>query len=184
MNIASRKFWLKVKQVFSESRMEILQGDEAFYYRHNGEGDLERMISSHVDDFILARTTELMEQITEKVKEKLDISKLEDNMFRFNGIDVFKEEDWIVIIMEEYAKSLEKLEIRKVSSEEKLTEAQLKVFRKYKGKLNWLSSDTTPDLAVYVIESARKQKKATLKELRNINRILGNIVEKENKVVF
>ena len=86
--------------------------------------------------------------------------------------------------MEEYAKSMEKLVIRKVSSEEKLTEAQLKVFKKYKGKLNWLPSDTTPDLAVYVIESARKQKKATLKELRNINRILGNIVEKENKVVF
>ena len=164
--------------------MEILQGDEAFYYRHNGEGDLERMISSHVDDFILARTTELMEQITEKVKEKLDISKLEDNMFRFNGIDVFKEEDRIVIIMEEYAKTLEKLEIGKGSSEEELTEAELKVFRKYIGKFNWLASDTTPDLAMYVMESARKQKKATLKELRNINRIFEKVVEKENRVVF
>ena len=164
--------------------MERLQGDEKFYYRHNGEGELEGMIWSYVDDFILACTAEFMEEITEKVKKKLDISKLEDNIFRFTRIDVFKEEDRIVIIMEEYAKTLEKLEIGKGSSEEELTEAELKVFRKYIGKFNCLASDTTPDLAMYVIESARMQKKATLKELRNINRILENIVEKENKVVF
>ena len=71
MNNASRKFWLKVKKVFSKSRMERLQGDEKFYYRHNGEGELEGMIWSHVDDFILARTAEFMEEITEKVKKKL-----------------------------------------------------------------------------------------------------------------
>ena len=164
--------------------MERLQGDEEFYYQHNGEGELEGMIWSHVDDFILARTAEFMEEITEKVKKKLDISKLEYNMFRFTGIDVFKEEERIVIIMEEYAKSLKKLEIRKGSSEEELTEAELKVFRKYIDKLNWLASNTTPDLVMYVMESARKQKKATFKELRNFNRILENVVEKENRVVF
>ena len=36
------------------------------------------MISSHVDDFILAGEYEFVEEITEKVKKKLDISKMED----------------------------------------------------------------------------------------------------------
>ena len=48
-----------------------MQGDEAFYYRHNGEGELEGMIWSHVDDFILVRIAEFMEEITQKVKKKL-----------------------------------------------------------------------------------------------------------------
>ena len=138
---------------------------------------------SHVDDFILAGTREFLREITQKIQEKLDISKLEDNVFRFTGIDVFKE-DRIVISMEEYAKSLEKLEIIRGSSEEELTETELRIYKKYIGKLKWLVSNMRPDLAVYVIKSAKKQKKATLKELRNNNRILEEVVEEQNRAVF
>ena len=34
-----------------------------------------------------ARNNKFMKEITEKVKEKLDISKLEDGNFRYTGID-------------------------------------------------------------------------------------------------
>ena len=98
---------------------------------------------SHVDDFILAGTREFLREITQKIQEKLDIFKLEDNVFRFTGIDLFKE-DRIVISMEEYAKSLEKLEIIKGSSEEELTETELRIYKKYIGtcmvNLNWIVS--------------------------------------------
>ena len=58
------------------------------------------MISSHVDDFILAGTDEFWGEITEKTWKKLEISKLEDNEFRFNGMDVKKEGDVIIVSME------------------------------------------------------------------------------------
>ena len=32
LNDASRKFWLKVKEVFNECGLKILKGDEKFYY--------------------------------------------------------------------------------------------------------------------------------------------------------
>ena len=72
------------------------------------------MISIHVDDFILAGTDKFMKEITSTIEEKLEISKLQDDA---------------------YAGSLEKLDIRKGSSEEKLTETERKVYRKYIGKL-------------------------------------------------
>ena len=78
LNDASRKFWLKV-EVFNKSGLKILKGDEAFYYRHDVEGNLDGMISSHVDYFILAGTKRFISEIILKIKEKLDISKLEDN---------------------------------------------------------------------------------------------------------
>ena len=40
------------------------------------------------------------------------------------------------------------------------------------------------DLTVYVKESARRQKNATLKDLRNMNRIFEKFGERENKVIF
>ena len=51
------------------------------------------------------------------LQEKLDISKLEDDTFRFLGTEVHKEGDTIIISMEEYAGSLEILEIRKGKSD-------------------------------------------------------------------
>ena len=55
------------------------------------------MISSYMGDFIQAGTVEFMKEITEKIKEKLDFSKLEDDELRFAGINVKKEGDVIVI---------------------------------------------------------------------------------------
>ena len=52
LNDASRKFWLKVREVFDECKLRILDGDEAFYFRHDEKGNLEGMVSSHVDDLI------------------------------------------------------------------------------------------------------------------------------------
>ena len=58
-----------------------------------------------------------MEEITGKI-EMLDISKFEDNEFRFIGIDVEKVDRNIEIGMDDYGKSLEKLEVRKSKSDE------------------------------------------------------------------
>lgn len=140
-------------------------------------GDLEGMISSQVDDFILAGTDEFVKDITGNIKEKLDISKLEDDKLRFTRIDVKKEGETILISMDEYTRSLEILEIRKGKSEEELTEVEMKTYRNYIGKFNWLGSNTKQDLSIYVKESVRKQKKETLKDFRYLNRDLDKVEE-------
>ena len=100
------------------------------FFRHDEKGNLEGMVSSHVDDFILAGTDKFLEEITRKIAEILEISKLEDNEFRFTGIDVKKDGDMIVVSMEDYAKSLGKIEIRKGKSDDPLTEVEMKVYIK------------------------------------------------------
>ena len=150
LNGASKKFWFKVKVVFDECGLRILDGDEAFYFRHDKNGNLDGMVSSHVDDFILAGSDRFLEEITRKIAEKLEISKLEDNEFRFTRMDVKKDGDVIVVSMKDYAKSLGKIEIRKVMPNDPLTEVEMKMYRKYVGKLSWLASNTRPDLAIHV----------------------------------
>ena len=178
------KFWLKVREVFEETGMKRLPGDEAFYYRHDDKGALEGMILSHVDDFILAEKDEFIEEIMEKVRKKLDISKREDGEFCFTGIDVQKVGDKIEVSMNDYANSLEKIDIRDGKPDEALTREEMKIYRKYVGKLSWLASNTRPDLAVYVMNLARRQKGAALKDLKDMNRVLEKVEEKENKVIF
>ena len=62
--------------------------------------------------------------------------------------------------MEDYARSMEEIEIRNGGSDNPLTREEMKVLRKYVGKLNWLAAGTRPDLATYTLELGKKQKKA------------------------
>ena len=71
----------------------------------------------------------------------MEILKLEDNEFRFTGMDVEKDGDVIVVSMEDYAKSLGNIDIRKGMSDDPLTEVEMKVYRKYVGKWSWLASN-------------------------------------------
>ena len=52
LNDASRKFWLRVKSIFKELGLRKLDGDKAVYYKLNEEGNLEGMVSTHVDDLM------------------------------------------------------------------------------------------------------------------------------------
>ena len=50
--------------------------------------------------------------------------------------------------------------------------------------MNWLAANTRPDLAIYALELAKRQKKAVIKDLREINRVLKKVREKESRVLF
>ena len=121
-NDASCQFWLKVREVFDECKLRILDGDEGFYFRHDENCSLEGMVSIHVDDFLRTGIGKFLEEITSKIAQKLEISKLEYNEFRFTGMDVKKDGDVIVVSMEDYAKSLKKIEIRKGMPYDHMTE--------------------------------------------------------------
>ncbi len=43
-----------MKSIFKELGLRKLDGDEAVYYKLNEEGNLEGMVSTHVDDFDVA----------------------------------------------------------------------------------------------------------------------------------
>merc|ERR1712237_132668 len=94
------------------------------------------MVSTHVDDFNMAGNNDLVSMVTEKIRAALDISKIEDRLFRFTGIDVEQKDDSIVISMNEYAKSIEEVKVREDRSDEKLSREEMKILRKYVGKQN------------------------------------------------
>ena len=71
LNDASRKFWLKVKSVFNDIGLKRLEGDEAVYYKHDKNGNLEGMVSTHVDDFIMAENNDFVSMVTEKIRADL-----------------------------------------------------------------------------------------------------------------
>ena len=75
-------------------------------------------------------------------------------------------------------------DIRKVKKDEPLTKIELKLFRKYVGKLNWLAENTRPDLAIWALNLSKLNSKATIGDLKRVNQIVKRVQNKQSKVQF
>ena len=60
---------------------------------------------------------------------------------------------------------------RKDPEESPLTDTEIKIYRKFIGKLLWLSENVRPDWAFSALDMSRKVKKAMLKDLKDIQQI-------------
>ena len=122
---ASRKFWLRVKEVLKTIGLKVMEGDESFYYLHR-DGDLIGRVITHIDDFTLAGTEAFINEVIETVSRELTVSKIERDNFRYTGIDVKTTEDSIEIKMQDYVDILEEVtEMRKAVRDDPLTKACL-----------------------------------------------------------
>ena len=82
--------------------LKSLPGDEAFFYKNEGE-KLLGMIMCHVDDFSLSGKQNFIDEMIKNIQEILTVSKVEKSKFRFTGVDVEKVKNGIAISMEDYA---------------------------------------------------------------------------------
>ena len=105
MDDASRKFWLRVKEVLFKIGMKIMEGEKAFYYLQR-EGDLNGSVITNVDDFTLAGTPKFIDEVLEMVEKELTVSKVKKDNFHFIGLDISLVDDSIEIEMADYVESL------------------------------------------------------------------------------
>ena len=93
--------------------------------------------------------------------------------------------DGIQILMEDYVQSLEDIQsIRKAERDEELSKLEMKEFCKVTGKLSWLANSTRPDLSFTALRMSKKNNSATIADLRDINRILKKVRERESCIKF
>ena len=75
--------------------------------------------------------------------------------------------------MDDYENSLEEIqEFRLVKKDEPLTKLEHKLYRKMTGKLAWLPDNTRPDLSHAVLDMSRKNKTATIGDLKDVNKVI------------
>ena len=161
-----------------------MSGDEAYYFKHDGN-ELKGMVLTQVDDFLIAGKPDFLDSILEKISSNLTFSKVENDHFRFNGIDIKKTGQGIAIRTDDYAESIEEIaEIRKAKKTEQLSKLEMKLYRKMTGKLSWLAANARPDLAITALSMSKKNNNATIADLKNINNVVKRIKSKENKVIF
>ena len=154
--------------------LKTIEGDEAFYYC-NLDGNFHGAVLTHVDDFEVPGSTAFLEEIISVVEKELRVSKVEEYIFRYTGLDVKIVSDGIKILMEDYSRSLKEiLEIRKIEDrKESLTKLKMKLYQNMTGMIAWLDYATRLDLCYQALQMSKKNQEAMTSDLRDMNRILN-----------
>ena len=88
--------------------------------------------------------------------------------------------------MEEYSNSLNNItDICKAEDKnDPLTKEEMKLYRKMTGKIAWLANSTRPDLCYQALQMSKKNQRATVSDLSDINRILKQVHSKESRIKY
>ena len=181
---SSRKFYLRVKKLFVKNGLEILPSDNAYFYCLKN-GSLVGQVVIHVDDFFISGNEEFVDWFIKMVSASLKVSKVEFGCFRFTGVDIREDGHKIIVSMNAYADSLIPIaDFRKENNTVLLNDLELQVYRKYTGKLMWLSDNCRPDLAFLANQLGRRSHNATISDLKYINKVLKKVRERDSEVVY
>ena len=146
--------------------------DSCLYYLRSKEGSLVGIMGVHVDDTAIAGQGPLFESTVAQLKHRFPYRKWRVGSGDFCG--AFYQQDpetkSISMSMQTFAESIKTAYIPKgVSNDQPLNESQIKVLRAINGSLNWLASQSRPDLAVQTSLSQQAFPNPCIRNLRDAN---------------
>ena len=155
----------------------------AWYFNDKLCGILE----IHVDDIIWAGTKEFEDAVILSICSTFQIKSKSSNIFVHLGISICQENNCIVIDQIEYIMKVEPVLLtnkRKCAKKDFCTDVEAHKLRQLVGRLNWISTQTRPDIAFSVCAASTQLKKPTIQDVITANKILSNIKTNPMKIKF
>ena len=146
--------------------------DPCLYFLRNAENQLSGVMGVHVDDTAVGGSGRLFEESVKQLKDRFPYRKWRVGEGEFCGTYYTQNPKTKSIKLSQklFAESLRPATIPKGASNDTLLhEGQIKVLRAINGGLNWLASQSRPDLAVQTSISQQSFPRPTIRNLRDAN---------------
>lgn len=142
-----------------------------FAWKKNGE--LMGIICSHVDDFCYGGTKEFEQKIITELREKLEIGKEQEQIFKYIGLNIEQKKDEAILVDQiDYTKRIIYPEKKFFLEERTLSDKEQTNYRSLIGQLNWIAQHTRPDISFHVSKCSKKCRKANTSDMRSLIKII------------
>ena len=178
LNEASRYWYNRVTDELAKLGLVKSKYDEAlFYWRH--EGRCEGVLVIHVDDFLYGGSTKF-ENLIQNMKTIFTVGSEETVPMKYLGMNIDESDGDIYFSQDSYIDSMEEVEIQKKTDKSRvLNEDEQALFRKICGQLNWISTQSRPDIAFDVCQLSTRLNTATVQDILQANKVLRKV--KQNR---
>lgn len=171
---ASRFWYFRVKEELIRLGCKMSKYDSSLFVYHDHNG-LQGLLILHVDDCLWAGSDKFKISVIMKLREVFKISKEDVGVFKYLGTEIQQSEMGICVSQRKYLEKLQEIEIkpdRRAVKETPVSESEREELRSVIGKLNWLATQTRPDLSYDVCELSTSQKNATVELLMKTNKVI------------
>ena len=181
---ASRQFYMSVKDELNKFGMQMADNDEALFYHHDKNGNLDGLLILHVDDFLVAGSESFLTNLPNHLMKRFDFSKMERTVFQYTGVNIEQKKDKSILIDQiTYIRRIKPLEFGK-NKVGFLNEEEQNQYRSLTGQLLWVSEVTRLDVAYDVRELCIKNQKASYQDIRYANKVIEKIQKKDIRILF
>jgi hypothetical protein len=154
-----------LKQVLLNLGMQVSHLDPALFYWWN-KGVFSGVMCIHVDDILLAGTESFHETVVQAMKREVVVGTETDaSTFKYIGVNIVQNGRDIYLHQDDYVDSLEEMRISKERASrrtDRLGKLELENYRALVGQLNWLGTQTRPDISFDVCELSSLMTRATV----------------------
>ena len=191
LNDASRKWWLKCSGELEDLGCVKSAYDPALFLYFGKHGKLSGIVCLHVDDELGCGSEEFRQNVWNKLDERLIVKCTETDVFRYVGLNIKQTSNCISIDQQHYIETLElvtdiqfKDSVMDDGDFTILNDVGQSIFKAKVGALNWLATQTRPDIAYEVMEFSTCFKRATLRNLKDVNKCIKKVKQESVNIVF
>lgn len=182
---AARAWYMRVKEQLIDIGLIMCKYDHAmFSYVVNGT--LEGLICLYVDDFLYCGTSTFENEIISRVSESFQVGNSESGAFKYIGINVVtKPDNKFSLDQLNYCSTIKPLKLssaRLNNKKSELNEDERTQFRSLLGQLNWVATQTRPDIAFDVCELSGSVQKATVGDIVRLNKVISRVTSECLKI--
>ena len=181
---AARAWYLRVRDELISLKVVMCSLDNTLFMWFY-DGHLEGIICIYVDDFLWAGTERFKRLVIAKLHENFLIGSSESAAFKYVGLNISSIQDGVLVDQRQYIASLETIPISKSRSFQRdstLSDVEIDALKARIGQLNWVATNSRPDIAFDVCQLSSAWKDATVGDLLRMNKVIS-LVDKEELIL-
>ena len=179
-----RLFYLKLADKLEHLGLHKVHADGALF-SYVVDGKLHGVVTTNVDDLIMAGDELFDVEVVEKLQEEFKFSKVEVNSFNYCGCSIVSlDNGTIELDQNEYIDKVEYMKQVEGDDEEELDKKEKKEARGKIGALLWISLVSRPDLSFAVNRLSSEVSDGRVKTVKEINRLIKQAKSKKTKLRF
>ena len=184
---ASRQFYLSVREEMQNLGCMQCTVEPSLFYKLSGNGELEGILVSHIDDFLHAGTDLFRELVMKPLRTRFVAGRVEEGNFSYVGFKITQNDQGIVLDQSSYVQGVEMEQI----DQGKLAQRGLELsglektgYRSIVGAINWIVRGSRPDMAFDMVELAVRANCATVEDLIKARKVLRRLQEFGSYILF
>ena len=175
---AGRGFWKRLRTVITTAGFRENYVMRALYHYTNEEGRILAMMGTHVDDVFWANEP-VIDHLIDKVLNEFNVGKKEQGNFRFCGDEFAQDGDSTIRkTCTSTAKKLKPVYLEPGrKSHQDANETEKVQMKSVAASLGWCARQVGPQYSYRVSKAKKTQPKATVKDVKDMNKLVEHVVE-------